>query len=141
MSLTACLYRVLLEKDNGNKDEWYDFMEHNIFTGLFYADRELRRFNAIGVTQKEYVSKEYYELQTMLEQIPRESLEQYCKSFQSAPFWSHMSPAEKSFKQLLYTLALDPDNSDKNRAKAAKAFTTDNATSLYCEFARIFEPK
>jgi hypothetical protein len=71
MSLTPCLYRIFMEKDNGNTDEWYDFMIHNIITGLYYADREMHRFNAIGVTQKEAVSRDYYELQTMLEQIPR----------------------------------------------------------------------
>lgn len=141
MSLTPCLYRILLEKDKGNKDEWYDFMVHNIFSGLFYADRELKRFNAIGVTPKEYVSKEYYELQTTLEQIPRESLMQYCKSFQLAPFWNNMPAAEKSFRKLMNTLALDEDNSDKNKASAARAFTADNSTSLYCEFARMFETK
>lgn len=141
MSLTTCLYRIMLEKDKGNKDEWYDFMVYNIFSGLFYADRELKRFNAIGVTPKEYVSKEYYELQTALEQIPRESLEGYCKSFQSAHFWNNMSPAEKSFKKLMYTLALDADNSDKHKASAAKAFTVDNSTSLYREFAKMFENK
>ena len=30
-ALTACLYRILIEKDSGNKDEWYDFMVYNVF--------------------------------------------------------------------------------------------------------------
>ncbi len=141
MNLTTCLYRIMLEKDKGNKDEWYDFMVYNICSGLFYADRELMRFNAIGVIPKEYVSKEYYELQTTLEQIPRESLEGYCKSFQNAHFWKNMPPAEKSFKRLMYALALDADNSDKHKALIAKEFTVDNSTSLYREFARMFETK
>ncbi len=75
---------------------WYDFMVHNIITGLYYSDREMRRFNAIGVTQKEYISKDYYELQTMLEQIPREQLEQYCKLIQGAGFWNNMQASEKA---------------------------------------------
>jgi Zn-dependent protease with chaperone function len=141
MSLTPCLYRILLEKDNGNKDVWFDFMLQNVFTGLFYADRELRRFNAIGIIPKEYVSKEYYELQTLLEQMPRESLEQFCKSFQSASFWNSMPAAEKSFRQLLNILAFDADNSDKNKAAAAKVFIIDNGASPYREFASIFETK
>jgi hypothetical protein len=138
MSLTPCLYRILLEKDKGNTDEWYDFMIHNIITGLYYADRQLNRFNAVGVVQKEYISKNYYELQNMLEQIPREQLEQYCKVFQNAGFWKSMPSGEKALKGFMYTLALDPDNSDKNKSQAAKAFTADNANSMYCEFARIF---
>jgi hypothetical protein len=128
----------LLEKDKGNTDEWYDFMIHNIITGLYYADRQLNRFNAVGVVQKEYISKNYYELQNMLEQIPREQLEQYCKVFQNAGFWKSMPSGEKALKGFMYTLALDPDNSDKNKSQAAKAFTADNANSMYCEFARIF---
>jgi hypothetical protein len=139
MSLTPCLYRILLEKDKGNTDEWYDFMINNIISGLYFADRELHRFNAIGVTQKEYISKDYYELQTMLEQIPREQLEQYCKLIQNAGFWKSMPSEEKALKNLLYTLALDPDNSDKNKSKAAKEFTTGNANSMYYEFAKNFE--
>lgn len=138
MSLTPCLYRILLEKDRGNTDAWYDFMINNIITGLYFADRELNRFNAIGVTQKEYISKNYYELQNMLEQIPREQLEQYCKAFQNAGFWRSMPATEKALKSLLYTLALDPDNSDKNRSRAAKEFTSANGTSMYCEFAQNF---
>jgi Zn-dependent protease with chaperone function len=139
MSLTPCLYRIFMEKDNGNTDEWYDFMIHNIITGLYYADREMHRFNAIGVTQKEAVSRDYYELQTMLEQIPREQLEQYCKVIQDAGFWKTMPAGEKALKNLLYTLALDPDNSEKNKARAAKEFTTGHSTSMYCELAQHFE--
>jgi len=130
-----------MEKDKGNKDEWYDFMVNNIFSGLFYADRELHRFNAIGVVPKEYISKNYYELQNMLEQMPRESLVVYCKTLQNGNFWKDMSPAERGLKSLLYTLTFDPDDSDKNRARAAKEFTSNNAASMYCEFAGIFEKK
>jgi hypothetical protein len=141
MSLTPCLYRILLEKDNGSTDDWYDFMVHNIFTGLYYADKELRRFNAIGVTQKENVSKDYYELQTMLEQIPRDQLEQYCKTFQRAGFWNNMAPAEKSMKSLMFALALDPNYTDQTIARAAKEYIANNSASMYCEFAGNFEKK
>jgi hypothetical protein len=140
-SLTPCLYRILLEKDKGNTDEWYDFMIHNIITGLYYSDREMHRFNAIGVIQKEYISRDYYELQTMLEQIPRDQLEQYCKVIQGAGFWNSMPSSEKALKNLLYTLALDPDNTDKNRSKAAAAFAASNSTSMYYEFTHNFEMK
>ncbi|MCS3796353.1 M48 family metalloprotease [Niastella sp. OAS944] len=139
MSLTPCLYRILLEKDKGNTDAWYDFMFNNIISGLYYSDRELHRFNAIGVIQKEYISKDYYELQTMFEQIPREQLEQLCKQFHNAGFWQNMPSSEKALKSFLYTLALDPDNSTTKKSQAAKAFTTDNANSMYYELAKNFE--
>lgn len=141
MSLTPCLYRILMEKDKGTTDEWYDFMIHNIITGLYYADRELHRFNAIGVTQKELISRDYYELQTMLEQIPRDQLEQYCKVIQDAGFWKTMPSGEKALKTFLYTLALDPDNSEKNKARAAKEFDVANSSSMYCELTQNFETK
>jgi hypothetical protein len=44
-------------------------------------------------------------------------------------------------RTLVFTLALDPDDSDKNKARAARLFSNDNATSMYCEFAQNFEKK
>jgi len=141
MSLTPCLYRILLEKDRGQKDSWYDFMVSNIFSGLYYADKGLSRFNAIGIIQKEYVSKQYFELQTMFEQIPRETLEQYCRKFQNASFWNGLLPAEKGLKSFLYSLTLAADNSDKDRAKAAKDYMTNHGNSMYCEVTDLFDKK
>jgi hypothetical protein len=137
--LTACLYRILLLKDKGYSDPWYDFMISNVFSGLYYSDRELARFNAIGVVPKEYISRDYYSLQTLLEQIPRDNLKQYCEVMQQQAFWQGLPPAEKDLRTLLQTLALDPDNSDKNKARAAHAFSAGNTTSMYNEFAKNFE--
>jgi hypothetical protein len=139
--LTQCLYRIFLQKDKGNTDKWYDFMVNNIFAALNYSDRELRRFAAVGVVPKEYISRNYYELQTMLEQMPRESLEQYCKGFQNEGFWSALPPAERALKNLMYTLALDPDDSDKNKTRAAKEFAANNSASMYCELSDNFQKK
>ncbi len=141
MTLTPCLYRILLEKDKGRTDPWYDFMINNILTGLYYSDKELHRFSAIGVKPKEYISRDYYELQNLLEQIPREKLEQYCQAFQREDFWKSLPPAEKALKNLIYTLAFDTDNSDKGRARAAKEFSSNNSGSMYCEFADNFVKK
>jgi hypothetical protein len=141
VDLTPCLYRILLEKDKGNKDPWYDFMVSNIFYSLFYSDRQLNRFNAIGIMPKEYISRDYYGLQTTLEQMPRETLKQYCETFRNEAFWSSLAGPEKGLKELLYTLALDPDDSERNKAKAAHAFASDNNSSMYYEFASNFEKK
>lgn len=135
MNMAPCLYRVLLEKDKGNTDPWYDFMLHNIMLELFHQDKELHRFASIGVTQKEYISKDYYELQTMLEQIPREELEKCCRQLQSAAFWARMSAPENGMKSLLTTLTTGADNTPEAGIKAAKDFISSNKTSLYCEFA------
>lgn len=139
LSLTASLYRILLEKDKGNSDEWYDFMIHNIFSGLFYSDKQLNRFNAIRVTQKEYISKDYYELQNMLEQMPKESLEQYCDDMNNLSFWQKMPSDAKAFKSLFYTLNLDKEATDKTREDAAKRFIINNPESMFCEFADHFK--
>ena len=141
VSLTPCLYRILQIKDHGNTDTWYDFMLSNIFAGLYYSDRMLNRFNAIGVIPKEYISKDYYALQTLLEQMPRESLMQTCRILQDEGFWRNMPGAEKDLKALVFTLALDPDSSDRNKARAAHVFASGNANSMYCEFAQNFEKK
>jgi hypothetical protein len=137
--LTACLYRILLEKDKGNKDEWYDFMVHNILSGLFYADKQLNRFNAIGVTQKEYISKDYYELQTLFEQIPRESLEEDCKKMQVASFWQNINSDGKGFKTFFNSINFSPEATDKEKARAAKDFIENHPNSMYCEFADHFK--
>ena len=140
-TLTPCLYRIFLEKDKGSKDPWYDFMISNIFYSLYYADRNLNRFNAIGIVKKEYVSRDYYSLQTLFEQMPRDNLREYCESFGNDAFWSSLAAPERGLKSFLYTLALDPDGSDRNRSKAAHAFAADNAGSMYCEFSDNFEKK
>ncbi len=141
VNLTPCLYRILLLKDRGNTDTWYDFMLSNIFAGLYYSDRMLNRFNAIGVMPREYISREYYSLQTMLEQMPRENLMQACKILQDEGFWKNMPLQESNLKAFVFALALDPDSSDKNKARAAHLFSTGNANSMYYEFAQNFERK
>lgn len=140
-NLASCLYRVLLEKDKGNTDAWYDFMVHNVFAGLCYADKDLNRFNAIGVMQKELIATNYYQLQTMMEQMPRESLGVYSKTLQTAAFWSKMSRNEIGLKNFLYALSWETDNTEKGKAQVAKVFLNDYSASPYSEFAAPFSKK
>jgi hypothetical protein len=140
-ALTACLYRVMQEKDRGNPDEWYDFMFSNALTSLYHADRELHRFSSIGVVPKEYVSPHYYQLQTLLEQIPRENLELLCRKIQAAGFWSRLSADEKSFKTFITNMALAEEITEKIKTDAASAFSADHPNSAYREFASPFEKK
>lgn len=140
-SLTPCLYRILLEKDKGNTDKWYDFMFYNVFTGLASADKDLSRFNAIGVVPKESISKSYYELQTMLEQVPRESLAKFCKTIYDASFWSKMDASEKAFKKFMYTIAVESEPNDPKIISSAKEYSSTYSTSLYREITTFFEKK
>ena len=140
MSLTACLYRILEEKDKGRVDDWYDFMAYNIIAGLYYSDKDLKRFNAIDIKPKEYISKEYYQLQTMLEQIPADNLRQYCTTLQQAAFWSHRSADEKAMEQFVTELSAPSENPEKTRRNSAEAFINNHSTSMYCEFVKKFKP-
>jgi len=137
-NLTACLYRLLLENDKGKTEHWYDFMVSNVFSGLYYADKQLHRFTSIGVMKKEYISKPYYELQSMLEQMSSEKLSVYSSSLQSLPFWKNLSADEKALKSLMNTITSDTESNGKDIAKTAKEFSNDNPSSMYCEFSTHF---
>ncbi len=142
LSLMPCLYRVLQEKDNGNTDEWYDMMMYNIFSGLYYSDKQLNRFNAIGITQKEYISQNYYELQTALEQMPRETMAEYCHHLSGMNFWQNMPADAKALRTLFNTLNFNIEAGEsKDKDEAARLFTNANASSMYCEFADHFKKK
>lgn len=140
-NLTACLYRICQEKDKGNEDQWFDFMAYNIFAGLYYSDEYLQRFIAIGIQPKEYISEEYYQLQTMLEQMPAESLQAYCTTLQQAPFWSSRTTDEKAMKDFLAELCASGENRDKARRISAETFASNNPGSMYCEFTDQFRKK
>ena len=141
-TLTPCLYRILLQKDKGSKDSWYDFMVSNIFYSLYFEDRRLNRFNAIGIIPKEYISRDYYALQTLLEQMPRESLRQSCEIVGKEAFWTTLPMPERNLKDLLYTMALATDVlNQKQLNKAAHDYAVGNAGSMYCEFADNLQKK
>lgn len=116
-------------------------MAYNVFAGLCYNDKELRRFIAIGIVPKEFISKDYYQLQTMLEQMPKESLQQYFTALQNAIFWKSTTADEKALKNMMYTLAIAPDDSDKDKWNLADDFIQNNSSSMYREFAENFKKK
>jgi hypothetical protein len=105
---------------------------------LYLSDTQLDRFNAIGVVPKEFISKNYYELQNLLEQIPRESLENNCKQIQNSAFWSRVNNSSKAFKAFFNTIT-ETGQTDKGRERAARDFIENNPSSMYCEFAEHFK--
>jgi len=137
-SLTACMYNILLEKDKENKDAWYDFMFANIISGMYYSDKQLNRFHAISIMPKEYLSKDYYGLQTMFEQIPKDNLQQFYTSVSSDPLWQKMPADAKAINNFFATLTSD-DQTEKKRTEAIKAFTDTFSESMYCEFPDHFK--
>jgi len=76
----------------------------------------------------------------MLEQIPRENLDQYCKNLTARQFWQELSSDEKALKIFFHTL-IDKDASEKSKELAAKAFVSSHTNSMYCEFADHFVRK
>lgn len=139
LNLTSCLYRILLEKDKGNTDPWYDFMTYNVLAGLYYSNTKLNRFNAIGIKPKEYISKSYSDLQTMLEQIPADKLFQLCNLMTNQPFWASLPKDARDMKKLMTALTTDSPDIDKIATTAAKEFLQNNPTSMYCELADHFK--
>ncbi len=139
MSLTPALYRILLLKDKKNTDTWYDVMVYNIFAGLYYADKKLARFNAIGVVPKEYISKEYFALQNLLEQIPATQLKTDLNLIGSLPFWAASAADSKGFKLFLASLITEEELSKKQEERLSKEFIANYPTSLYAEIADKFK--
>jgi hypothetical protein len=140
MDLTVCLYIILQEKDKGQKNEWYDFMVYNIFSGLLYNDNELQRFIAIGVKPKELITKDYYNLQNILEQIPRENLKEYVTILQNASFWKSRFQDEIGLRKFLYLISVENNRlDDKTKSAAANDFSKTFPTSLYNEFTAHFK--
>ncbi|HEX7905188.1 MAG TPA: M48 family metalloprotease [Chitinophagaceae bacterium] len=138
LQLTACLYRIFQQKDKGNKDSWYDFMIHNVLNGIYYSNLQLNRFNAIGIKPKEYISKSYAELQTMLEKIPSENLEVISKQMTDLDFWSNMPTDSKDLKAFISMLNFEKGLSAKKTTAIAKEFINNNPTSMLCEFVDHF---
>ncbi|MBY0536136.1 MAG: M48 family metalloprotease [Chitinophagaceae bacterium] len=137
-NLTACMYRIMLAKDQNVADSWYDFMFHNAIIGLYYSDKNLMRFNSINVVQKELVSKNYFELQTALEQMPTDDIKAEYLGMQKLPFWSALNSDEKAFKELFNNL-VNADFTDKTlRPKYSKEYLKNYPNSMYGEFADQF---
>lgn len=142
MSLTACLYTICREKDKGRRDGWYDFMVYSCIAGLYFKDHDLHRFAAVDIKPKEYISTDYYHLQTMLEQMPADDLGQYCSVLQQAAFWDHRPGDEKAMEKFLTALSnAAGENAEKARRASAEEFISNNGTSMYCEFADQFKKK
>jgi hypothetical protein len=106
--LTPALYYIFTEKEKGNTDVWYDLMANVIFSTLNYADKDLRRFNAVGSRQKEHVATTYYDLQVALTRMNRASLEQKCLTFHQHNFSRSLQTYEKELFQALLLLDKEP---------------------------------
>lgn len=69
---------------------------------------------------KEYISKDYYQLQTMLSQMPGDNLRAWCTALQQASFWSQRPGEDKAMEKFLCGLVVTGDNPDKLRGNSAE---------------------
>jgi len=143
LNLTACLYRIFQIKDKGNTDSWYDFMLHNVFFGLQYSSRKLNRFNAIDVKPKEFICKTYQQLQTYLEQVPNEDIDQLLVQLGNCNYWQQLSADEKAFKVFAkdINLAFSQAETVKLQSDVAAQFLKNYPESMCCETANHFKLK
>lgn len=139
--MTACIYRIFREKDRGNNDPWYDFMFHNAMAGLYYLDKQLSRSRGIGIVPKEMISTEYYQLQTALEQIPREQLQAIARQLGKGEFWKQLGRPELEMKNLLQFYALSDEASESKLKSDTQQFSKQFPSSLYREFTDYFLEK
>ena len=136
--LTSCAYRVLLEKDNGNMDSWYDFMLHNVLFGLVYSSKQYKRFNAINIKPKELISKKYYQLQTMFEQVSTENLESYFAEMGKGNFWNNLTADDRAFKNFI-TEVIAKESMPKEVNSLANSFTKQYEQTFFIEFVNHFK--
>ncbi len=137
LNLTACLYRLFLDKDNGFYDSWYEFMFHNIVFGLWYSINDLNRFNAIRIKQKEYISKSYYQTQTLLEQISLEEIDKIFNDLGKAAFWEKLPEDAKDAKEFIQTIYIA--KKQKEISNSSKEYLAKYPYSIYREFVDLFK--
>jgi hypothetical protein len=137
MALTTAFYRILREKDKGNTDPWYDFMLSSVIGGLAHAENTLRRFNAIGIVPKEHVCKNYYELQTALEQMPGETLRSHFRNLKEKSFWQQLPPDAIALRDFFAELLAANDASVSSK-RLAQNYLAAHSNSMYCEFINHF---
>lgn len=130
-SITECMYRILIEKEKTN-DEWYDFMAYNSFFGLIYSTNNFKRFKAIDIKQKEIISKDYFRLQTMLEQISIEDLQKSYNLLKNSAFWSNVDFDAKELRTVFDSFVNQPDNNKSNNDNINTYIKT-YKSSMYCE--------
>ncbi|RYY50220.1 MAG: peptidase M48 Ste24p, partial [Chitinophagaceae bacterium] len=73
-NFTSALYRLFLLQDEGLKDDWTDFMMSNLLISFYAEDVMLNRSNVIRIKPKAWIGKDYFSLQTLLEQVPSASI-------------------------------------------------------------------
>lgn len=133
-NLTAAMYRVFLEQDKAAKESWHRIAASFILNRMYYEDKQMSRFNAINIKNKEYISSAYYELQNFFEQVPREQLELVCKQELSQGFWQQSTAEDKNLKSIFSSINFSSELSQRELTEMKKDFDKNFTQSIFREF-------
>lgn len=132
-SFTSALYRLNLLADSGIKDSWTDFMFTNVLISLYAEDVMLNRSNVIKVKPKEYIGKDYYALQTMLEQVTADDLNTIKNTALQYEI-ANLGDDEKKFRSVLKSLAANPEEYKYSKKDKKKEYQERLTKTIYFEY-------
>lgn len=133
-NFTSAFYRLFLLQDEGVKDDWTDFMMSNLLLSFYAEDAMLNRSNVVRIKPKAWIGKDYFSLQTLLEQVPVASLGEWEKKGKEIANNSKLGKDEIAFRNLLKSVAVNPDEYKYARKKERASFLSGVENNIYAEY-------
>ena len=132
-NFTSAFYRLFLLQDEGIKDNWTDFMMSNLLISFYAEDAMLNRSNVVRVKPKAWIGKNYFAMQTLLEQIPSASIAEWKqKGMEIKP--EKVGKDETAFKSVLKSVASNPEEYKYARKKERSEFLNSLSNNIYSEY-------
>lgn len=132
-NFTSAFYRLMLLQDEGVKDDWTDFMMSNLLISFYAEDVMLNRSNVIRIKPKAWIGKDYFAMQTLLEQIPSASIEEWKqKGIEIKP--AKIGKDETVFKTVLKSVASNPEEYKYSRKKERNELLNPLSNNIYAEY-------
>jgi hypothetical protein len=132
-NFTSAFYRLFLLQDAGVKDSWTDFMMGNLLVSFYAEDVMLNRSNVIRVKPKSWIGKDYFALQSMLEQVPAANLVEWEKKGLDIQT-GKLSKDETAFRSVLKSVAINPEEYKYAKSKERAAFLAPLENTIYAEY-------
>ena len=132
-NFTSAFYRLFLLEDEGIKDNWTDFMMSNLLISFYAEDVMLNRSNVVRVKPKVWIGKDYFSMQTLLEQVPSASIVEWKqKGMEMKP--ENVGKDETAFKSVLKSVASNPEEYKYARKKVRSEFLNSLSNNIYLEY-------
>ncbi|MFT3979649.1 MAG: M48 family metalloprotease [Ferruginibacter sp.] len=132
-NFTSAFYRLFLLQDEGVKDGWTDFMMSNLLLSFYAEDAMLNRSNVIRVKPKAWIGKDYFAMQTMLEQVPSASITEWEKAAKAIKT-EKLGKDETVFRNVLKSVAINPEEYKYARKKERASFLAPVENTIYAEY-------